>query len=168
MAGVFKDARKREYLNAEGADKPLKSPIPLATLKKARAWRKQRLVQKIAEHDCAAILLYDPVNIRYALDVSNMQLWMTHNASHYAVICADGHGIAFEYGKSEHLAQGIETVDEIRTATSWFYFTAGNRLPARVEKWADEIADIVHQRGGKNMRLAVDKMEPMGRETRSW
>ena len=121
MADVFKDARKREYLNAEGADKPLKSPIPLATLKSARAWRKQRLVQKLAEYDCAAILLYDPVNIRYALDVSNMQLWMAHNASHYAVVCADGHAIAFEYGKSEHLARGIETVDEVRTATSWFY-----------------------------------------------
>ena len=162
MAEIFKDARKREYLNAEGADKPLKSPIPLATLKRARAWRKKRLVEKLAEHDCAAILLYDPVNIRYALDVSNMQLWMTHNASHYALVCADGHAIAFEYGKSEHLAQGIETVDEVRTATSWFYFTAGNRLPARVEKWADEIAAIVRQRGGKNMRLAVDKMEPLG------
>ena len=36
MAEVFKDPRKKEYLNAEGADKPLKSPIPLATLKKAR------------------------------------------------------------------------------------------------------------------------------------
>ena len=31
MAEIFKDARKKEYLNAEGADKPLKSPIPLDT-----------------------------------------------------------------------------------------------------------------------------------------
>ena len=72
-----------------------------------------------------AILLYDPVNIRYALDVSNMQLWMTHNAAHYAVVGADGHAIAFEYGKSEHLAKGLETVDEVRTAMSWFYFPPG-------------------------------------------
>lgn len=162
MAEVFKDARKREFLNAEGADKPLKSPIPIATLKKARGYRKRRIVEQLAKHDCAAILLYDPVNIRYALDVSNMQLWMTHNASHYALVCADGHAIAFEYGKSEHLAKGFETVDEIRTARTWFFFSAGNRLPERVEIWADEIADIVRSRGGGNMRLAVDKMEPMG------
>ena len=102
MAEIFKDARKREFLNAEGADRPLKSPIPQATLVKARGYRKRRLVDKLGEHDCAAILLYDPVNIRYALDVSNMQLWMTHNASHYALVCADGYAIAFEYGKSEH------------------------------------------------------------------
>jgi Xaa-Pro aminopeptidase len=162
VAEIFKDPRKREYLNAEGADKPLRSPIPKATLVKARGYRKQRLVDKLAEHDCAAILLYDPVNIRYALDVSNMQLWMTHNASHYALVCADGHAIAFEYGKSEHVAKGIETVDEVRTATTWFYFSAGNRLAERVEKWADEIADIVRQRGGGNMRLAADKVEPAG------
>jgi Xaa-Pro aminopeptidase len=162
MAEIFKDARKREYLNAEGADKPLKSPIPQSTLMKARGYRKRRLVDKLAEHDCAAILLYDPVNIRYALDVSNMQLWMTHNASHYALVCADGHAIAFEYGKSEHVAKGIETVNEVRTATTWFYFSAGNRLAERVEKWADEIADIVRQRGGGNMRLAADKVEPAG------
>jgi Xaa-Pro aminopeptidase len=162
MTEIFKDARKREYLNKEGADKPLKSPIPHATLQKARKWRKQRLVGKLQEHDCAAILLYDPCNIRYALDVSNMQLWMTHNASHYALVGADGHAIDFEYGGSEHVAHGIETIDEVRTAKTWFYFAAGNRLEERVNAWADEIADIVRKRGGGNQRLAVDKMEPQG------
>jgi len=162
MVEIFKDSRKRAYLNPEGADKPLKSPLPLATLKSARAWRKRRLVEQVIKHDCAAILLYDPVNIRYALDVTNMQLWMTHNPSHYAVVCADGHAIDFEYGKSEHLAKGFETIDEIRTATTWFYFSAGSRLHERVEKWADEIAEIVGQRGGGNLRLAADKLEMEG------
>jgi Xaa-Pro aminopeptidase len=163
MAEVFKDLRKREYLNQEGAHRPLKSPIPKATLVTARGYRKRRMVEKVREHDCAAILLYDPMNIRYALDVANMQVWMMHNASHYAMVCADGHAIAFEYSRSEHVAQGIETVDEIRPARSWFYFSSGDLLPQRVEQWADEIADIVRERGGgRNMRLAVDKMEPLG------
>jgi Xaa-Pro aminopeptidase len=162
VAEIFKDPRKREYLNAEGADKPLKSPIAKATLESARTYRKRRLVEKLAEHDCAAILLYDPINIRHALGVSNMQLWTTHNAARYAVLCADGHAIAFEFGKSEHLAKAMATVDEVRTAQSWFYFTAGNRLAERVESWADEILDIVRERGRGNERLAVDKMEPAG------
>lgn len=162
MAEIFKDLRKKEYLNAEGADKPLKSPIPLETLKQARRYRKQRIIEQLNRHDCAAILLYDPVNIRYALDVSNMQLWMTHNASHYAMVCADGHAVDFEYGGAEHLGHGLETIDEIRRAKTWFYYSAGNRLPERVETWADEIADVVRERGGGNMRLAVDKMEPAG------
>jgi Xaa-Pro aminopeptidase len=163
MTTVFKDIRKREHLNHEGADKPLKSPIPHSTLVKARRHRRQRLIDQLVKHDCTAILLYDPVNIRYAFDVSNMQLWMTHNPSHYAILCADGHGVDFEYGGAEHLAHGLETIDEVRTAVTWFYFTAGPRIPERLRIWADEVADVVRQHGGAdNMRLAIDKMEPAG------
>lgn len=160
--GIFKDPRKRAYLNADGADRPLKSPIPHETLMRARAWRKRRMVESVVRHDCAAILLYDPVNIRYALDVSNMAVWMLHNASHYALVCADGHGIAFEYRRSEHLARGIETVDEIRTCRTWFHLAAGDRIHERVELWADEIVEVLRERGGGNLRLAVDKLEPLG------
>jgi Xaa-Pro aminopeptidase len=162
VAEVFKDPRKREFLNAAGADKPLKSPIPPATLQRARAFRKRRLVEQVAAADCAAILLYDPCNIRYALDVSNMQVWMLHNASRYALVCADGHGIAFEYRRSEHLTTGIETVDETRTAKTWFWMSAGDRAEERLASWSDEIVDIIEERGGGNTRLAVDKLEPSG------
>jgi Xaa-Pro aminopeptidase len=159
---VFKDLRKREYLNAEGADRPLKSPIPLATLKKARAYRKQRVVDQVRKHDCGAILLYDPCNIRHALDVSNMQVWMLHNPSHYALICADGHAVDFEYKGAEHVAHGIETINEVRPAISWFYFAAGERMAERLKPWAQEIADIVSKHGGGSKRLAVDKCETPG------
>jgi Xaa-Pro aminopeptidase len=159
---VFKDLRKKEYLNAEGADKPLKSPIPHATLKKARAYRKQRLVDQVRKHQCAAILLYDPCNIRYALDVSNMQVWMMHNPSHYALVCADGHAVDFEYLGAEHVAQGIETIDEVRPAIAWFYYAAGDRMGERLKRWAGEIADIMKAHGGGSRRLAVDKCETPG------
>jgi hypothetical protein len=43
MAEVFKNPRKRAYLNQDGAGKGLKSQIP-STLVKARGYRKQRLV----------------------------------------------------------------------------------------------------------------------------
>jgi Xaa-Pro aminopeptidase len=159
---VFKDARKREYLNAEGVDKPLKSPIPHSTLKKARAYRKQRLVDQLRKHDCGAILLYDPCNIRHALDVSNMQVWMLHNPSHYAVICADGHAVDFEYKGAEHLAKDVETIDEIRTAIAWFYFAAGHRMAERLKLWSGDIADLLKAHGGGSKRLAVDKCETPG------
>ena len=159
---VFSDERKKEYLNAEGADKPLKSPIPHATLVRARGYRKQRMVDGVNRLDCAAILLYDPINIRYAFDVSNMQLWATHNMFHYALVFADGYGIDFEYKGAEHVTKGLETVNEVRTGTSWFYMSAGQLLPERVEQWADEIVAEVKARGGGNMRLAIDRCEPMG------
>jgi hypothetical protein len=75
MADVFKDPRKQEYLNAEGAGRALRSPIPHATLVAARSHRKRRLVGQVAAAGCDAILLYDPLNIRHALDARNMQVW---------------------------------------------------------------------------------------------
>lgn len=162
MVEVFKDARKAAYLNPDGADKPLRSPVPKATLERARAHRLARLKAEVARHDCAAILLYDPINIRYAFDVSNMQLWATHNMFHYALICAQGPAIDFQYKGAEHLARGLPGIDEIRLATTWFYMAAGDRIAERVERWADEIADVLREHGGGNRRLAVDRMEPAG------
>ena len=63
MAEIFKDPRKKEYLNASG--KGLKSPVPLDTLKKARAYRQSRIRQQLKQHDCAAILLYAQPGANY-------------------------------------------------------------------------------------------------------
>lgn len=161
-APVFKDARKATYLNPEGADRPLKSPLPKSTLVTARGYRKQRLVEQVVKHDCAAILLYDPINIRYATDLSNMQLWATHNPFHYALLFADGHAIEFAYRGAEHLADGYETVNEVRPGNAWFYMYTADRLPERVDAWADELVSILHERNGGNMRLAIDKLDPPG------
>jgi Xaa-Pro aminopeptidase len=163
VADVFKDPRKREYLNAEGVDRPLRSPIPHETLVAARAHRKRRMAEQVAANDCAAILLYDPVNIRYALDVSNMQVWAAHNPFHYALVFADGHAVDFEFRNSEHLAANLETVDEIRRAIAWFYMYSGDGLEAWVDRWAGELVAVLRERyGGGELRLAVDKLEPPG------
>ena len=162
MLKVFSDQRKNEYPNLEAADLPLKNPISDETVSKVRAYRHDRIRQKLAEHDCAAILLCDPLNIRYATDCSDMQVWTMHNASRYALVCANGPTICFEYKNAMHLAENLDRVDEVRPATSWFYFSAGPRIAEKVKIWAAELADVVRQNGGGNMRLAVDKMEPAG------
>ena len=162
MAKIFSDSRKLEYPNYQAADRPLENPVSEATLKRVRRYRHDRIRQKLAEHDCAAILLYDPLNIRYATDCSDMQVWTMHNAARYAVVCTNGPTICFEYTNAMHLAEGLDQVDEVRPAIGWFYFSAGPRVDEMVRAWAGEIADIVRQHGGGNMRLAVDKMEPAG------
>jgi Xaa-Pro aminopeptidase len=163
VALVFKDPRKAEYLNAEGAGRPLRSPIPPETLAAARAYRKRRMVEQVVAHDCAAILLYDPINIRYALDVSNMQVWAGHSPIHSALVFADGHAIDFEYQSTAHLAAGLETVDEVRPALAWFYMYSGEHLAERVGRWAAELVAMLRGRAGAGeLRLAVDKLDPPG------
>ncbi len=156
------DERKRAYLNAEGADRPLSSPISAATVESARRYRLARLREQLIRHDCAAMLLYDPVNIRYALDISNMQVWTAHNAIRYALIFAEGPAIMFEFKGCHHLCNDRDAIDEVRDAISWIYLTAGDRADERVAAWSGEIDDLLRQYGGGNRRLAIDKLEPIG------
>lgn len=162
MPDIFFDERKKTYLNQSGCHLPLKSPIPDSTLVKARQYRLSRIRQQLLQHDCAAILLYDPVNIRYALDVSNMQVWTAHNAIRYALIFADGPAIMFEFKGCHHLCDEYEGIDEVRNSIAWIYMSAGDRADERTRQWGAEIADLVDIHGGGNRRIAIDKIEPNG------
>ncbi|MCP5075060.1 MAG: aminopeptidase P family protein [Rhodobacteraceae bacterium] len=159
---VFKDERKLTYLNAEGSDKPLKSPVSSETLDAARAYRLDRLRAELQRRDCAAALLYDPINIRYAFDCSNMQVWTAHNPLRYALIFADGPGIMFEFKGCEHLCAGLPGIDELRIATGWMFMAKGEHAEAARSRWADEIADLMREHGGGNTRIACDKLDAPG------
>ena len=155
---MFMDARKLTYLNAEGRDKPLKSPIPPETLDKARRYRLERLRQQMRLTDVPALLLYDPINIRYAFDSSNMMVWTAHNPVRYALILAEGPAILFELPGCEKAARGLPGIDEIRPATIWMFMAYGDEADRHLTHWAGEIAALVKSAGGA--RLAADKLEP--------
>ncbi|MGI9292576.1 MAG: M24 family metallopeptidase [Pseudomonadales bacterium] len=143
-------------------NRSVRNPASDATLKKARAYRLQRVRQKLIDNDCPAILLYDPVNIRYATDSSNMLIWTLHNFARYALIFAEGPAIIWEFHNCEHLLADNELVDEIRHAVSWSYFGAGSRSDEKARQWAKEIVDLIKRYGGGQLRLAVDKIETHG------
>ncbi len=156
----FKDARKGAYLNADGSDKPLRSPIADDVLHRARLYRLDRFRAQMAKADIAGLLLYDPINIRYAFDCSNMQVWTAHNAMRYALILADGPGIMFEFKGCEHLNEGLPGVDEVRNSIPWIYLSKGDQTAHFLARWADEIADLLREYGVGNLRLAADWLEP--------
>ena len=159
---AFKDDRKLTYLNAEGADKPLISPLPDAVLDRARAYRLSRYRAELERQDVAGLLLYDPVNIRYAFDNSNMSIWTAHNPLRYALILSGGPGVMFEFADCMHLSRGLPGIDDLRPATGWMFMNRGEKAGADMARWADEIASLLRQHGGGNMRLAIDRIEPEG------
>jgi hypothetical protein len=55
-----------------------------------RAYRLSRLQEQIRKHDCAGLLLFDPLNIRYATDCTNMQLWIAHNPARAVFVPPEG------------------------------------------------------------------------------
>ncbi|MGB8812407.1 MAG: Xaa-Pro peptidase family protein [Paracoccaceae bacterium] len=156
----FKDDRKAIYLNERGADRPLISPLSADVLNAARGYRLQRLRDQMARADLAALLLYDPINIRYAFDSSNMQVWTAHNPMRYALILSGGPAILFEFKGCEHLNDGLPGIDEVRPAITYMFMNRGENAAGFVADWADEIASLLRQHGGGNRRMGVDKLDP--------
>jgi Xaa-Pro dipeptidase len=121
--------------------------------------RLARLRRKLREHDVAAALIFDPINLRYATGSRNMQVWTMHNFVRYAFIAADGPCVLFDLATSKHLAAGLETIDEIRPAWSADYMIVAERAAEIAGKWAAEIAALVRAHGGANKRLAIDRFD---------
>ncbi len=128
----------------------------------ARRYRLTRIRAELQKRDLAGIVVYDPLNVRYATDSSGMQVWCTHNAVRYAFVATEGPVILWDFHNCEHLSWHLDLVDEIRHGTAWFYFEAGDHGAERAGRWAAEIADVLKTCGGKNRRLAVDKINPAG------
>lgn len=153
---------KRSFLNIDALGRPLKSPIPQSTLDRARAWRLRRLRDEVVAHDCAAILMYSPINIRYAFDYTNMQIWSSREATRYGVLFGEGPGVMHEYKGAEHMVGNGAGVDEVRPATTWLYMISDSEVEDRARLWARQIDDLVREHGGGNRRLAADKLDPLG------
>ncbi|MEQ9606660.1 MAG: Xaa-Pro peptidase family protein [Kiloniellaceae bacterium] len=131
-------------------------------LEALRAWRLRRLRDELKARDYAGVLLYDPINIRYACDARNMQVWCLHNAVRYVFVPAEGPVVLFDFHNCAHLSAGNPVIAEVRPATGWFYFAAGDRCAEFAQRWAAEIAELVALHGGGSRRLAIDKCEPLG------
>ena len=124
-----------------------------------RQYRLDRVRALAGREDVAAVLLIDPVNIRYANGSRNMQVWTMHNFCRYALVLTAGPSVMFELPTGMHLLEGLETIDEVRTAWSTDYFVTGYRAAEIAANWASEIGDLVRQHGGGNCRLAVDRLD---------
>ena len=122
-------------------------------------YRLDRVRSLAAREDVAAVLLFDPINIRYANGSRNMQVWTMHNFCRYALILTSGPSVMFELPTGMHLLEGLETIDEVRAAWSTDYFVTGYRTAEIAANWASEIGDMVRQHGGGNRRLAVDRLD---------
>ncbi len=130
--------------------------LVLPDLPSMRRYRLERVREQLRAANCDGAVLYDPLNVRYATDTTNMSLWTMHNAVRYAFVATDGPVIVFEFSDGEFLSAHSEVVDEIRPATSMHPFFAGNRIEEMCGRWANEIAALVDEHGGGTRRLAVD------------
>jgi Xaa-Pro dipeptidase len=136
--------------------------LVLPNLKNMREFRWKRLTQHVVDRDFGGVLLFDPLNIRYATDTTNMQLWNTHNPFRAVLVCADGYMVIWDYKNSPFLADFNPLVRESRSGASMFYFTTGDKGEQAAESFVAQVSDVMREHAGTNMRLAVDKIQIHG------
>jgi Xaa-Pro dipeptidase len=127
-----------------------------------RRYRLERIRAELKRRGYAGVLLYDSVNIRYATDSTNMQLWVAHNPTRHCFVAAEGPVVLFDYFSCEHLSDHSGVVDELRPAVSFMYRYGGELTEMKARRWAAGIADLVREHGGGNRRIAVDHLDPEG------
>jgi Xaa-Pro aminopeptidase len=127
-------------------------------LEKMREYRWRRLTEGLVARDYGGLLMFDPLNIRYATDTTNMQLWNTHNPFRAVLLCADGHMVIWEYKNSPFLVTFNPLIREIRSGATFFYNSTGDRGADAATGFAAQVEEIMRAHAGTNRRLAVDKI----------
>lgn len=132
--------------------------LTLPDLEAMRTWRWQRLTRHIVDRDYGGLLMFDPLNIRYATDSTNMQLWNTHNPFRAVLLCADGYMVIWDYKNSPFLSKFNPLVREQRSGADLFYFDRGDKTDVAADVFANQVRVLMAEHGGGNRRLAVDKI----------
>ena len=132
--------------------------LTLPDLPRMREMRWRRLTEHVVARGYGGLLMFDPLNIRYATDSTNMQLWNAHNPFRAVLLCADGHMVIWDYKNAPFLSSFNPLVREVRSGADFYYFGRGDESEAVAGAFAAEVRDLIAEYGGGNMRLAVDKI----------
>ena len=122
---------------------------------KLRSYRLDRVRNELKKNNIEACILFDPVNVRYALDTANMSVYNMHNLTRYCFIPVDGPTILYEYFNCEILSKGLDLIDEIRPAITWDYFSNGDQSELQLKKWVNEVNDLSNTYF-KSKKIAID------------
>ena len=125
-----------------------------------RAYRLGRLRAEIIRRDYGACLFLDPINIRYATGHRNVAVFQTHLPASALFVPAEGPVVLYESPIVSPVAEGLETIDEIRPSYPLTFFSGGERLGDWMARWVLEITDLARTHGGGNQRLGIGRCDP--------
>ena len=126
-----------------------------------RAFRKNRLLEQMAKCGFGAVVLTEPLSIRYAVGVRNCALFQMHIKSGYLFMSADGHAVYFDSAPGRSTGAQLETIDDVRDdILPLSYMFAGKRQKEWATNWASQIAGLAARHCGGEMHVGVENSDP--------
>ena len=121
-----------------------------------RSYRLNRVKKELEKKNIEACILFDPVNVRYSLDTTNMSIYNMHNLTRYCFIPLNGPVILYEYFNCEGQSNHLNLIDEVRPAITWDYFSYGDQANEQLNKWVKEVKDLTNSYSKNSKKLAID------------
>jgi Xaa-Pro dipeptidase len=128
-------------------------------IEKIQSFRLNQVKKWLEYRDFGAIILFDPVNIRYATGSRNMQVWTMHNFCRYALVFQSGRIVMFELPSSTHLSEGLPAITEFRPAITADYMAVAERSREMATRWAMEILELLKEEGIAEEKIAIDRAD---------
>ncbi|WP_305972337.1 MULTISPECIES: Xaa-Pro peptidase family protein [unclassified Mameliella] len=127
-------------------------------LRAVRLYRQARVRQEMARYGVDAVILSDPVNIRYATGARNMQVFSQRNAPSRYLLMTEHKSILFEFTGCLHLGEGFETIDEVRPSRTASFVAAGPEIAAREKTWAIEMTALITELVGAGATVGLERL----------
>ena len=131
--------------------------VDVARLKRDRL---ARLQGEMARLDLGGILMFDPVNVRYATGSRSSGAYNLRRFQRYALIPREGAPVLFGDMSS---AQDTDEL-RVRPGQVWDFFPCGVYMDEAVELWAAGVKSVLEELGIASERIGLDKLDTTGFE----
>jgi Xaa-Pro aminopeptidase len=138
----------------------LDDTIPAMDTARLRRERLKKLQEQMRKAACESLILFDPVNIRYATGTRLEDIWSLHHFVRYAVVPVSGEPALFELAPAVWWTARV--CKNVRAARTWQFMFAGSRKIERANAWAKEISKTLKEMGVHHEKVGIDKLDLLG------
>ena len=125
----------------------------MVDLPRMRRYRQNRLREQIRAQGLDAIILIEPLSIRYATGVRNCTLFQMHIQAGYLFVPAEGPVVYFDSEPGRISGAQLETIDEIRDdILPLSYMFTSQRQQEWTAKWAEQMDDLIRSHCGQGSK----------------
>jgi len=107
----------------------------------------------------AAALVFDPLNLRYTTSSGIATVLNLHTAMRWALVPVDSEPIVWELADAMGVLRKHWPDGDFRPAQDWHFFTSGHRDRDDARRFAEEIADVLRERGILGEKIGVDRLD---------
>ena len=128
-------------------------------VRRLRRERLQRLQDQIGKSGLSGLLLFDPVNVRYALGVRSNEIFALRNKTYHALVPREGEPVLFNGTGLEPTV--LDGTLEMRDVPVFEYWQAGTYTREATARWAAIVKSTVKEMGMGSEPIGLDRGDPV-------